>query len=163
MGDLWNFCNLQSVCSLHHIQITTLKPQHNPLVSATYNFFMLWNFIGKIWSDISTNLKNNLISESYPGKLHSCEVVFKTKTIICCWLIRKSLQNGETWHLFYCDGIIGGWVIQDLFYTNTVIKRTCDITRWITKYGISKSTRLKFCRVDVLLELHIFLARRLPS
>ena len=29
------------------------------------------------------------------------------------YLIRKSFQNDEEWHLFYCDSTLGSRVIQD--------------------------------------------------
>ena len=30
-----------------------------------------------------------------------------------CYLVRKSFQNDEEWHLFYCDSTLGCQVIQD--------------------------------------------------
>ena len=88
----------------------------------------------------------------------------------CIWheifyqLIWKSFQSDEEWSLFYCDSILVCRVIQDFSLCKLV---ACDVTLWnqndVKKQNmeiLSANTELigfKFCRVDVLQELHILI------
>jgi len=52
------------------------------------------------------------------------------------YLIRKSFQNDEEWHLFYCDSTLGCRVIQDFdlckldaLWHHNVDTKWCKITK----------------------------------
>ena len=42
------------------------------------------------------------------------------------YLVRKSFQNDEEWRLFYCNSILGCWVIQDFDLCKL---DKCDVTK----------------------------------
>ena len=90
----------------------------------------------------------------------------KKRNFFISLIIQKSFQKDEEWHLFYYDSTLGCWVIQDFD-----LSRLHDLWRhpkwYITEQNLeylhasTESTGLKFCRVDVLEDLHIVIALRL--
>ena len=68
----------------------------------------------KFNTDFWKSNKNNL--EYHPlGALTSFHSKLKSTcmTYFFYYLVQKSFQSDEEWHLFYCDNTLGCWVIQD--------------------------------------------------
>jgi len=102
----------------------------------------------KLWIYESGRQWGLLFSYISCSKVHVKQIFYQ--------FIRKSFQNNEKWRLFYRHSTLGCLVTQDF----DLCKLDYYSTMWThgdVKYGIAvqKSKGSKYCRVDVLQELHI--------